>query len=87
MKATLIALALIAAALAAVWRFYPETLAPLLSGTPLREHVNTSTPLYQWQDADGHWQVSDRPPPDGIPYEVRQYALDANLIPATPTKD
>lgn len=87
MKSTLIALVLVAAALAALWRFYPETLAPLLSGTPLREHVNTSTPLYQWQDTDGNWQVTDRPPREGIPYQVRQYALDANLLPPTPPKE
>lgn len=86
MKSTLIALVLIATALAALWRFYPQTLAPLLSVTPLRQHVHTSTPLYQWQDADGNWQVTDRPPPDGIPYEVRQYALDANLLPPTPPR-
>lgn len=87
MKSTLIALALLAAALAALWRFYPEALTPFLSGTPLRQHVNTSTPLYQWQDAEGNWQVTDRPPPDGIPYEIRQYALDANLLPPHPVRD
>lgn len=87
MKRALIVLALAAATLAGLWRYAPETLAPFLSGTPLRQHVNTSTPLYQWQDADGNWQVTDRPPDEGIPYQRRQYALDANLLPPPPARE
>jgi len=86
-KSILIALALVIAALAALWRLYPETLAQLLSGTPLHQQVNTSTPLFQWRDAEGNWQVTDRPPPNGTPYQVRQYPLDANLLPPRPVKD
>ena len=41
-----------------------------------------SRTLYRWQDADGQWQVSDRPPPAGTEYEILQYAPETNVIPS-----
>lgn len=57
----------------ALWSFYPGLQAPPES---------SSAPLYQWRDAQGQWQVTSTPPPEGLPYEVKQYRLDANVLPA-----
>jgi len=66
----------------AVSHYYPEQVEPLLGGTPLEGLASTSNPLYQWRDKHGQWQITDKLPPRGIPYEIRQYALDANVVPA-----
>jgi hypothetical protein len=84
MKKLLLVGLLAAVALAAVWYLQPQLIRPLLEHTPLKDHVSTSTPVYQWRDAEGSWQVTDEPPPDGIPYEVKRYSLDANILPPFP---
>jgi hypothetical protein len=82
MKKALVLIALLAAVAAVLWRFFPEAVWPLVEHTPLKKHLSTSRPVYQWRDAEGAWQVTDEPPADGIPYEVRQYHLDANILPS-----
>ena len=42
----------------------------------------THNKAYRWQDKNGQWQLSDKPPADGIEYEVVEYHKDANIIPA-----
>lgn len=81
MKNILLAIAALLIALILVWRFYPELLWPLVEQTSLKRPLSASTPVYQWRDADGNLQVTDRPPPEGTDYEVKQYALDANILP------
>jgi hypothetical protein len=81
MKKAVILILFLGCAAAVVWRFYPELLWPLVEHTPLKERLSASTPVYQWRDADGNWQVTDEPPAEGVPYEVRQYKLDANVLP------
>jgi hypothetical protein len=84
MKTVAVLIVLVIAAAAAMWRFYPELFWPLVEGTPLKSPLSTSTPVYQWRDAQGRWQVTDEPPPEGTPYEVKQYSLDANIMPPFP---
>ena len=81
MKRFLVALLLLCAAAAVVWRFFPELAWPLVEHTPLKKPLSASTPVYQWQDERGNWQVTGEPPPDGVPYEEKQYSLDANIMP------
>jgi hypothetical protein len=81
MKTLIFALIVLVVAGAAVLHYYPEQAEPLLAGTPLNGLVATSKPVYQWQDEQGQWHVTDKPPREGIPYEVKQYALDANVLP------
>jgi len=81
MKMLFLAFIVLLVAGAAVFYFYPERVGPLLEGTPLEELVATSKPVYQWRDEQGQWQVTDEPPRRGIPYEVKQYVLDANVLP------
>lgn len=38
--------------------------------------------LYRWQDNAGQWQISDQPPPAGIPYETLHYDPGTNVIPS-----
>ena len=42
----------------------------------------THNKLYRWRDHNGQWQLSDKPPADGIKYEVVEYHKDANVIPS-----
>ena len=42
----------------------------------------TQQTLYRWRDQHGQWQVSDKPPGDGIKYEIVRYPTNANVIPA-----
>ncbi len=36
--------------------------------------------FYQWNDADGNIQFTTQPPPEGVPYTVKGYDPDANVI-------
>lgn len=42
----------------------------------------THNKAYRWQDANGQWQLSDKPPAEGIDFEVVEYHKDANVIPS-----
>lgn len=62
-----------------VW--YDDSLREtLLNRLPVAVKSDT-TPLYRWQDAQGHWQLSDQPPA-GRSYEVVRYPRDLNVVPA-----
>lgn len=41
-----------------------------------------SSRVYKWRDTSGRWQLTDRPPARGVPYQVLEYNHDANLMPA-----
>jgi hypothetical protein len=81
-KRLLLFIFLAAAVAAGVARFYPD----LLKDTPVERFINRSSPVYQWQDAQGNWLVSDRPPPGDLPYEVKRFPLDANVM-TSPSKE
>lgn len=53
----------------------------LLNKTPLDLPVKVTT-AYKWKDAEGSWQITDRPPPGGIPYETLKVRSDTNVLPA-----
>lgn len=59
----------------------PEKWKKWVKGTPL-EPAPTVTQMYKWKDADGQWQISDRPPDAGIQYEVLKYSSDTNVMPS-----
>ncbi len=40
------------------------------------------TTAYKWRDASGTWQLTDTPPPPGVPYETVRVRRDTNVIPA-----
>lgn len=42
----------------------------------------THSRAYRWKDSKGQWQLSDKPPADGIDYEVVEYHKDTNVIPS-----
>jgi hypothetical protein len=84
MKRALLLTALLCALVAVLWQRYPDLLRPLVSGSPAEDLLSRSKPVYQWRDASGAWQVTDRPPPEGNPFEVKRYDLDANILPARP---
>lgn len=82
MKKIVLALIFLLVAGAAIVHYFPAEVEPFIEGTPLGKLATTSTPLYQWRDENGTLQVTGEPPPNGIPYEIKQYALDANLVPS-----
>jgi hypothetical protein len=43
--------------------------------------AQANPPLYKWKDADGRWNITDRPPPDR-PYEKVVVDPDTNVIPS-----
>ena len=53
----------------------------LLDKTPLKPPVSVTT-AYKWKDAEGNWQITDRPPPGGTPYETLNMRSDANVVPS-----
>jgi len=61
----------------------PEKWKKWVKGTPL-EPPPAVTQMYKWKDANGQWQVSDRPPDAGTKYEMLQYRSDENIVPSLP---
>ena len=42
------------------------------------------TLLYKWRDRAGTWQVTDLPPPAGVPFERLEYGYETNVLPIAP---
>jgi hypothetical protein len=83
MKRWLVSLAALGLAVSGYLYLNPELRSRWMQGTPLAEEP-VLTPLYQWQDERGRWQVSDQPPAEGTLYRVRQYRRDTNIFPLPP---
>ncbi len=64
----------------------PDVWQPWVKGTPL-EPAPTTTRLYKWQDENGQWQITDRPPTDGTSYENLEYRSDTNIVPSISLDD
>ncbi len=78
-KIILLAVAVAAAALAGYWYVTPQARPSWLGDRlPVADHAEVR--LYRWRDASGQWQVSDQPPPDGVPYEIVSYRHDTNVL-------
>jgi hypothetical protein len=83
-----LALAAVAAGAYYVYR-NPTVVSPLVEGTPLESTVRETlgtTRVYKWRDANGVWQISDEPPPEGTKFEKLEYQNDANVVPSVPRK-
>lgn len=89
MKVWLI-LALVAVAAGGYYVYRNPTLvSPYVEGTPLESTVRETlgtTRVYKWRDANGVWQISDEPPPEGTEFEKLEYVNDANVVPSVPKK-
>ncbi len=64
----------------------PEIWSKWVKGTPL-EPAPAVTQMYKWRDANGQWQISDRPPGAGIKYEALQFRSDENVVPSLPVEE
>ena len=79
--------AVLVAAAGAGYLYYDHELArKLLKDTPFAPAPRVTT-VYKWQDAKGDWQITDRPPPDEIAYEVLEYRSDTNVMPLVPREE
>lgn len=59
----------------------PDLWRKWFAGTPLGP-LPTITKTYKWRNADGEWQISDRPPKGNVEYETLIYNSDANIVPS-----
>lgn len=80
----LLLLIILLAVTAAYLYMHPDLWHEWVKGTPL-EPPPTVTKTYKWRNEKGEWQITDRPPPAGIEYEVRTYHSDANIVPSLET--
>ena len=39
---------------------------------------------YKWRNAQGEWQITDTPPPEGVQYEHLEHRADENVLPRPP---
>ena len=63
----------------------PSLVEPYLRGTPLELPART-TRIYRWHNTDGTLEHSNRPPPEGIEFEVIEVSSDTNLMPPSAVK-
>lgn len=42
----------------------------------------SQTRFYKWRDNKGRWQLSDAPPPPGVPYETTDINHNTNVMPS-----
>lgn len=63
----------------------PKLAAEWLEHTPFAPAPSVTT-VYKWQDAEGNWQITDRPPA-GVEYQTLQYRSDTNVMPLAPADD
>lgn len=80
LKSALWVLVVFGAAAFAVWTWLPELL-PL----ELRRQ-NPNSPdyapwIYKWKDAQGRVQLTDTPPPEGMPFERIRLDPEQNVVP------
>lgn len=62
---------------------HPEETRSWREGTPLAPKP-TKTRLYKWQDNQGHWHITDQPPPAQGSYQTLEYRSDVNILPLPP---
>jgi hypothetical protein len=84
-KTILFVLVILAAAGAYLY-MHPATWNKWVKGTPLAP-APAVTQMYKWRDANGQWQISDRPPDAGVKYEVMKYRSDTNVVPSLPAEE
>jgi hypothetical protein len=82
MKKFLLILLLLAIAAAVFFYLNPELrheAEGLLQSSGLKQPAPTM--FYKWQDADGVWQYTQTPPPEGTPFERVEARTDVNVLP------
>ena len=83
MRLLLVALLLLAGT--GVWLYlHPEAAEPLKAWLPQPDFTKKTARIYKWQNDQGEWQLTDKPPPAGIEYEKQDYHEDLNTLPVPP---
>lgn len=65
---------------------HPKQAEQWLEGTPLAPEPEI-TRVYQWQDTQGGWRITDEPPAAGVEYELKEYRADVNVLPLPKPKE
>lgn len=81
LKLVIVLLVLAGAGMGYLHLVNPELGRELLGDTPMAPAASVIT-AYKWRDAQGNWQLTDRPPPDGTPYETVEADSSANIMPS-----
>ena len=87
MRAFWVLLALLALAFVYLWLNpdYRKQIDEQLEGLSSDAGITIKTTrIYKWRNADGEWQMTDLPPPEGVEYERLDYREDINVLPAPP---
>lgn len=79
--ALLLIVVLLGAGAAYLWYFDRERANRWLEKAPAIPGMSVTT-AYKWRDANGNWQITDQPPPEGIPYETIRVRSDVNIMPS-----
>lgn len=77
----LLLVVLLAAGAGYLWYFDRERANRWLQRAPVISGPSVTT-AYKWRDGAGNWQITDRPPAQGIPYETIEVRSDVNIVPA-----
>ena len=86
MKKLLSVLVLCAVGAGVYFYLHPKQTQDLLEGTPL-ESDGGSIRVYKWQNAQGDWQVTDGPPPQGVAYELKEFRPEIVQLPLPPAPE
>ena len=81
MKVLVILIVVLAGGAGYLWFVDPQLGRELLGNTPIAPPSAVTT-AYKWRDAQGNWQLTDQPPPEGTPYETIQADPSANVLPS-----
>ncbi len=83
MKTVLLLVVFILIGLAGYLYLNPERASDWLSRAP-SSPTEEATRVYKWRDNEGNWQITDRQPPAGVDFEIRDYHRDVNVLPLPP---
>lgn len=77
---------LLGAGAAYLWFFDRERASRWLDKAPA-VIGSSETTAYKWQDTDGNWQITDKPPAGNIAYETITVRSDVNIVPSLKQPD
>lgn len=66
-----------------VYVYHPHQIRALINKTPIKLGPSI-TDAYKWRGTDGTVNITDEPPPEGVPYEKLSVSNDTNILPSDP---
>jgi len=85
-RTLIVIILLLLAAFAATLYLRPDLRREMRDLPPVQAVAPNTTTAYKWQDAQGRWHITDKPPAKGIPYQTLTVHSDTNVLPPLPEK-